>query len=178
MVLTVEGADLPTHEAGRTVMNADLRLRWSDLYRYVLKKVRDPAVSEDITQETFTRLFAYQRTRPVDNPPALGASIALNLVRDHFRGRRATAMLDDNLECSQPKPDEVMMHRQKLAILQKVIDRMPPLRREVFSRRRLHGESIADIARSLDLSPAAVEKHLVRGLSDLQSALDKRGERL
>lgn len=159
-------------------MNADLRLQWSDLYRYVLKKVRDPAVSEDITQETFTRLFAYQQSRPVDNPPALGVSIALNLVRDHFRRRRGTAILDDSLVCSQPKPDEVMMHRQKLAILQQVIDRMPPLRREVFSRRRLQGESIADIAQALDLTPVAVEKHLVRGLSDLESALDKRRERL
>jgi RNA polymerase sigma-70 factor (ECF subfamily) len=154
-------------------MRDELSLSWSRLYHYVLKRVRDPHLSEDIAQETMSRLVAYRNSKPVENPQALSFSIALNLIRDHFRQQRPTAALDESLLCPQPLADDVVMHRQRLEAVKEVIARMPPLRREVFSRRRLKGESVGEIAASLDMSIAAVEKHLVRGLSDLQAALGK-----
>jgi RNA polymerase sigma-70 factor (ECF subfamily) len=51
---------------------------------------------------------------------------------------------------------------------------MQPLRREVFIRRRLHGQTHAEIAEALDLTPDAVEKHIVRGMRQLCEAIDQR----
>ena len=151
----------------------DVAANWRRLYSFVLKQVRDPHLSEDIAQETMTRLVAYQNGRSVANPQALGHTIALNLVRDHFRLRRPTAPLDDALPAPLPRADDMLIHRQKLEAVQAVIARMPPMRREVFIRRRVDGESLADISASLEISAAAVEKHLVRGLADLHAALQR-----
>jgi RNA polymerase sigma-70 factor (ECF subfamily) len=52
---------------------------------------------------------------------------------------------------------------------------MPPLRREVFLRRRLDGIASATIAADLQLSLAAIEKHCTRAVVDLRLALERRG---
>ena len=69
-----------------------------------------------------------------------------------------------------------------LATVQGIIMQMPPLRREIFCRRRLNGESLTEIATTMKMTPAAVEKHLVRGLADIHAAMNdehvfRRGRR-
>jgi len=53
--------------------------------------------------------------------------------------------------------------------------RMPPLRREVLVRRRLHQQGCREIADALSLTPKAVEKHITRGLADLRRAMTRAG---
>jgi RNA polymerase sigma-70 factor (ECF subfamily) len=166
--------------SGRGWVGEDFSSHWRRFYDFALSKVRDPHLSEDIAQETMSRLAAVAREKPIENSGALGFSIARNLLRDHFRARRPLEELDDSLACPQPLADDVVQQRQRLAAVARVIQAMPPLRREIFTRRRIQGESPGEIAASLGLSPAAVEKHLVRGLADLHqatSAAEKRGRR-
>ena len=51
------------------------------------------------------------------------------------------------------------------------------MRRTVLLRRRIDNQSIPRIAAEMNLSTAAVEKHVVRGLSDLRKAMED-GEEL
>jgi RNA polymerase sigma-70 factor (ECF subfamily) len=155
----------------------DFTATWSRLYHFVLGKVRDPHLSEDIAQETMTRLVAADGGKDLDGQRALGFTIALNLVRDHFRRRKPTDQLHDGLASAEPLADEVVAQRQRLAAVAAVIARMPPMRREIFLRRRVHGDGVGAIADSLGLSRAAVEKHLVRGLADLHRAMPPGGRR-
>ncbi|MDR3440373.1 sigma-70 family RNA polymerase sigma factor [Telmatospirillum sp.] len=147
-------------------MTAELTSQWNSLYRFFLRRVGDRDVSGDLAQETFARLFAYQKTRTVANPGALCQHIAGNLLRDHFRakGRSAEAPLMEDVVCTAPHPDEVVMHRQRIEVFERLVSAMPDMRREVFLRRRLHGESTRQIAADLGLSEAAVEKHMVRAV--------------
>ena len=73
-----------------------------------------------------------------------------------------------------PLPDRVIAGRQELSALTDALAAMPPLRREVVVRRRLRGESCAAIARDLEMSLKAVEKHITRGLADLHRAMAGR----
>jgi len=65
------------------------------------------------------------------------------------------------------------MHRQKVEVFGKALDAMPPLRRDVFIRRRLHGHSTRQIAAELDMNEAAVEKHVVRAMEQLHREMAK-----
>lgn len=145
------------------------------LSRFVAGKVRDHALREDVVQETLARVVAYVRDNKVDNVAALARRIALNLISDHFRSRRlgATEAIDETLACDHPLPEQVLMHKQRLEAFTRALKDMPRLRREVLVRRRLHGESCEAIARSLNLSPDAVEKHIHRGLRQLHETLAK-----
>ena len=158
---------------------ASLRAQRRDLYQFIVRRTRDPATAEDLVQETFERLLAYERARTIADRAALGYRIALNLVRDHFRRvqRRPAEALDDDIPCEAPAPEQILMHRQKVEVFGKALDAMPPLRRDVFIRRRLHGQSLRQIAEDLSLSEAAVEKHVVRALEQLHREIAKAERR-
>jgi len=149
----------------------------ANLLRYVGRQVDEAALREDIVQEAFLRFLSFE-TRPgtvVSNMPALLRRISLNLIRDHFRrGKRApTGELTEDLVCPLPTADQQIERRQLIALVVDVIRAMPPLRREVFARRRIHGQSAGEVAEALGLSASAVSNHVVRALCDLDMAIEK-----
>jgi RNA polymerase sigma-70 factor (ECF subfamily) len=156
-----------------------LRAQRHDLYHFIVRRTRDPAAADDLVQETLLRLMTYERGQTVVDRAALGYRIALNLVRDHFRhrSRRAAEALDDDIPCDAPAPEQILMHRQKVEVFGKALDAMPPLRRDVFIRRRLHGHSTRQIAAELNMNEAAVEKHVVRALEQLHREMAKAERR-
>ena len=158
---------------------ASLRAQRHDFYHFIVRRTRDPAAADDLVQETLLRLVTYERARTVVDRAALGYRIALNLVRDHFRlrNRRAVEELDDDLPCEAPAPEQILMHRQKVEVFGKALDAMPPLRRDVFIRRRLYGHSTRQVAAELKMNESAVEKHVVRALEQLHREMAKAERR-
>lgn len=154
----------------------------ADLLAYVKRHVRDLTLSEDIVQEAYLRILTFE-ARPetrITNARALLRRISLNIVRDHFRSaqRMPSVELSDTIPCSEPGVDEQLGRRQLIAFIAEVLQKMPHLRREVFIRRRVHGQSAGEVANALGLSPSAVSNHVARAFIDLDRAiemLEKRG---
>jgi RNA polymerase sigma factor (sigma-70 family) len=157
------------------IMSVDVTAHRSSLYHFILKRVRDPWVSEDLAQETVTRLLHYSRSQAVGDARALGFQIATNLVRDHFRAlrRSETQPLSEDLVSDMPAQEQMSIDRQRVDSFSRALAAMKPLRREVFIRRRLHGQSHAEIAAAMQLSHAAVEKHIVRALQWLHQEMSR-----
>src|ERR1700760_1429798 len=66
------------------------------VFRYLLRKTRDSGRAEDITQETFLRLFRHlSADRLLDNPKAWIFTVANNLAVDASRSERHTKDLDE-----------------------------------------------------------------------------------
>lgn len=149
------------------------------LYGFILRRVRDPFLADDLAQETLARLLAYARTNKVGDTAALGFRIAANLITDHFRagGVAPAGELDEEIACGRPSAEQVLMERQRTALFTRALEKMPPLRREVFIRRRLQGQSHREIAQAMGLSEAAVEKHVVRALEWLHQEVARAGKR-
>lgn len=161
--------------------SSQLRAQHVDLLRYVGRQVRDSALSEDIVQEAYLRLLTFE-AKPgsnVTNAPALLRRISLNLVRDYFRRARHMPFveLSDKLPCLQPTIEEQIARRQLIDLVAGILKSMPPLRREVFVRRRVRGESAGEVAEALGLSPSAVSNHVTRAILDLDSAIEKIEQR-
>ncbi|RDE04396.1 RNA polymerase sigma factor [Sphingomonas aracearum] len=142
------------------------------LGRYARARTNRADLVEDVVQETLSRLVQQCRDRRPVSVYALGFRIAANLLVDHHRrDRRYAGEPEEQQPSDSPLPDRVVAGRQELVVLQAALAAMPPLRREVVVRRRLHGQSCAAIANDLELSLKAVEKHITRGLADLHRAL-------
>lgn len=142
------------------------------LGRYVRARTRRADLVEDVVQETLSRLILQSRQQSLVSVYAMGFRIAANLLVDHHRrDSRYTAEPEEETASQAPLPDRVLSGRQELELLSKILAGMPPLRRDVIVRRRLHGQSCASIARDLGLSPKAVEKHITRALADLHKAM-------
>ncbi len=148
------------------------------LHRFVLSRLRDRCESDDLVQETFVRFYTYRSHRVVEDATAFCLTVAGNLIRDRIRRQATTPRtteIPETLVCPQPRIDEILSYRQRVATLTAAIAAMPPLRREVFLRRRLDGDTTATVASDLGLTPAAIDKHVTRALTDLRLALERRG---
>ncbi len=149
------------------------------LYGFIFRRVRDPFVAEDIVQETLARLIAYMQSNKVADSLAFSLRIAANLITDHhrMRGVDRAEVLEPEMACHRPSAEQSVMARQRVDAFARALENMPPLRREVFIRRRLKGQSHREIAEALGLSPAAVEKHVVRALEWLNGEMEREGAR-
>ncbi|UDF05720.1 RNA polymerase sigma factor [Asticcacaulis sp. AND118] len=149
---------------------------WADLRqavaRYALNVTRHPDLAEDIAQQTLLKAIEYQQSNIVISMHALAFRIAANLVREHYRRQKPVAELDaaHDIASSDPLPDRIAEDRAETRAMMQVLNAMPPLRRDVFLRRRVEGQSCQEIGRELGLNPKAVEKHITRALGDLHAA--------
>ncbi len=145
--------------------------------RFAKKRLGRGDVADDIAQETLLRIVEYGRGATIENRYALGLRIAENLVNEHFRRERrwGGVELSDALPSAQPSADRVVEGREAVRTLTDALRGMPKLRREIILRRRVRHQSCAVIAQDLGLSVKAVEKHVTRGLLDLNKAFGKDG---
>lgn len=144
--------------------------------RYLQSRTADREGAGDVAQEVVLRLIDLHRRQAIGSLYALAFRIADNLLVDRARLQsRTTEMPDEDIVCAAPSAERILASRQIIDILARALRTMPPLRREVIVRRRLHGQNCAAIAADLSLSSAAVEKHIARGLTDLRAALNRNG---
>ncbi len=155
--------------------------RWApvrDLVRrFALRRLGRADLADDIAQDTLLRMVEYERGGRIDSPFALGLRIAENLVNEHYRRERrwGGVELSEALPSPNPSADRVVEGREAVETLTAALRKMPRLRREIILRRRVRHQSCAAIAAELGLSVKAVEKHVTRGLLDLNKAFGKTG---
>lgn len=172
-MLSIRDLDAPPGGDGRA-------LRWDAVHAAVLRYVRGRGgrhdVAEDVAQETVARLVELSGTQQIGSVFALAFRIADNLLVDmHRRERRLSDEIDAEWQSDAPSLDRVLDSRRAIAVFDRCLRRMPPLRREVLVRRRLKHESCRAIGEALSISAKAVEKHITRGMIDLRRALEQAG---
>jgi RNA polymerase sigma-70 factor (ECF subfamily) len=134
------------------------------VFRYLLRKTRDSGRAEDITQETFLRLFRHLREdRLLDNPKAWIFTVANNLAVDASRNESHIKDLDETtwkeIEESrsglQADPEKLVLQRERLDRLHIAVLNLTPLQRECLHL-RAEGLRYREIAGLLELSPSTV----------------------
>jgi RNA polymerase sigma-70 factor (ECF subfamily) len=154
------------------------------VYHYLLRMTQDQAVAEDLTQETFIRVY---RGLPEFRGEASLATwiyrIATNVSLDHFR-RRSTAQdtvthsldegetdqewLTDNQATS---PEQLAARSEMAACVEDFVGQLPPDYRAVLVLHDLQGMKNHEIAEVLDVSLDTVKIRLHRARKKLQGAL-------
>jgi RNA polymerase sigma-70 factor (ECF subfamily) len=134
------------------------------VFRYLLRKTQDSGRAEDITQETFLRLFRHLREdRLLDNPKAWIFTVANNLAVDASRNESHIKDLDETtwkeIEESrsglQADPEKLVLQRERLDRLHIAVLNLTPLQRECLHL-RAEGLRYREIAGLLELSPSTV----------------------
>jgi RNA polymerase sigma-70 factor, ECF subfamily len=150
------------------------------VFRYLLRKTRDSGRAEDITQETFLRLFRHLRDdRLLDNPKAWIFTVANNLAVDASRDESHIKDLDEttwkNIEESksglQADPEKLMLQRERLDRLHIAVLNLTPLQRECLHL-RAEGLRYREIAGLLELSPSTVMDAVRRATLKLAREFD------
>jgi RNA polymerase sigma-70 factor, ECF subfamily len=140
-----------------------------DVYRFVLRDVRNPADAEDVTQTAF--LNAYRALKHGDRPEKPRAwlfTIAQNVARRRFRSS-ASRPLEVSLDPDLAAAPEV--ESPTAAEIGEALGRLRPNYRSVLILREIGGLSYAEVAEHLGLSVAAVETLIFRARRALREEL-------
>jgi|TARA_Y100001949_G_scaffold162763_1_gene156052 RNA polymerase sigma-70 factor (ECF subfamily) len=150
---------------------------YDTLFRFVLYKIQDRDIAEDITQETFLRVWKIRSNlEPKKSFFSLIARISSNLCYDHFRHievrQRHESIIPVNNESHYDNPEsEVLADSLEKQIQAIVNNKLPEKCREVFILSRVEGLSNIEIAESLDISIRTVENQVYRAIKILKKNL-------
>jgi DNA-directed RNA polymerase specialized sigma24 family protein len=166
---------VPAHSADLTRVVNQLLASYQELQRYLIGQLRNRDDAIDVAQSSFAQAYAYALSRPVDNARALLFQSARNLCVDQFRRQKVEQLALETwgLHCADwaPSTESVVAARQELQLLMRRIERMPVLRREVFVRIRVYGQTHREVMAELQLKAKAVEQHIARAVFDLSELL-------
>jgi RNA polymerase sigma-70 factor (ECF subfamily) len=147
------------------------------IYRYVRLRVGHDRQAEDLTGEIFTRMLtSLPRYRATKKPfRAWLYRVAHNLIVDHYRRQngRMTVPLHfaEGLSETMNNPDMLVDQRMTLERIEKALDLIDPIQKEVVVLRFLVGLPLKEVADTLDKTVAAVKSLQHRGLAALRVQL-------
>jgi RNA polymerase sigma-70 factor (ECF subfamily) len=146
-----------------------------EVYRWLMRIVRNTAVAEDLTLETFWRMHrAHARFDPaMGNCGAWLRRIATNAAIDHLRHARREVPLPDDLPATaqQPPAEQLELRREILRAMNKLSPRL----RAVVLLALVEEEPYERIAEALGISESAVKVRVFRGVRILRKTLSQAG---
>jgi RNA polymerase sigma-70 factor, ECF subfamily len=137
------------------------------LYRFCFYLNRDPKSAEDLSQETFVRVFT--NLKKLKDPRKFESwlfQIAKNLFWDHLRSSRTTDVLMDDMLQTSDSPD---LHIQ----IRRALSKLEPQDRLVLLLVDLQGYSYAEAAESLEISVEALTSRIYRARQAFLEAYDQ-----
>ena len=149
------------------------------LFRFVVYRVQDTDIAEDITQETFLRVWEKRESlQPKKSFFSLLARISTNLCYDHFRYTEVQLRNKDRIpeygKSHFDNPEEVVQAQAIEKIIRKLVnEKLPQKCRLIFILSRIEGLSNQEISSKLSLSIRTVENQIYRALKILKKHMRK-----
>ncbi len=159
----------------------------TSIYNAALRMVGDPAIAEDITQDTFVSAFRALHTFSAGNFRAWLFRIATNACRDHLRSaqvRRNTsldALVESpafGLTSEQETPEEFAVRRELSSFIQQALMTLPTDQRMVLILVDIQALSYEEAARALKKPVGTVKSRLSRAREAMRAALSTQRELL
>lgn len=143
------------------------------IFRFCCVKVSNKELAEDLTQETYMRLWNLLKNgNEMTNPHSLLYTIAHNLIKDWYK-RKKPLPLEPLLENgfdppdADPSPEDYATHRELL----KGIAELSEEDQTVITLRYLEGLDPKDIGEILNESPNTISVRLNRAKKRLEAHL-------
>jgi RNA polymerase sigma factor (sigma-70 family) len=165
----------------RDAFEALFRHFQAEVYGWIVRIVRDPAVAEDLTVETFWRIHrAHARFDPARSFGAWARRIATNVAFDYLKSpRNREVQLLENFEPraahawtpSQPSTGNPAIRREVRERIQLALHQLPPKLRIIATLALVEEQSHSEISHALNISTSAVKSRLFRAVRLLRTKL-------
>ncbi len=143
----------------------------TELRRFVLARVSDPAAADDILQDVYLRIHTHiDSVRDCSRLQAWVYQIARNAIIDHYRGRRPAAELPESVpvveaSCENDAECELM---ESLASM---IDELPIKYRQALRLTVYEGLTQQEVAERLGISLSGAKSRVQRAREKLKDGL-------
>jgi RNA polymerase sigma-70 factor (ECF subfamily) len=143
------------------------------IYKKLLKLVKQEAVAEELLQDVFVRIWEKRKEIDVDKSfRSYLYRIAQNLVTDLFRraafDRKMLADLINNSTEIYDPVEDAYTQKDHAAILKEIIDVLPAQRKRVYTLVKIDGKSYEEAAALLGISTSTISDHIVKANQTLK----------
>src|SRR5690554_5073990 len=160
------------------------------IYNYILMKIRDQALSEDIFQETFIKIINTLKKGNYNEEGKFlpwAMRIAHNLMIDHFRKTNKVRMISESssrsedftifdlLEVQDNNIEEDIMYNELVSQMVELIDYLPDSQRDILNMRVFKEMSFKDIAKKEKISINTALGRMRYALINIRKLIDKHG---
>jgi len=150
------------------------RAHQKEVYAWTVRIVRDTGIAEDLTVETFWRIYKSRaRFRPSGNFRAWARRIATNAAFDHLRRSRRETELPEDLAC--PGAGDPAIRRETRERIKRAFFQLPAKYRLVATLALIEEEPYDRIAEAMGISAALVKIRVFRAVRILRKRLDSLG---
>jgi RNA polymerase sigma-70 factor (ECF subfamily) len=150
--------------------DALFRAHQKEVYAWAVRIVRDREIAEDLTVETFWRIYkSRSRFHPDGNFRAWARRIATNAALDHLkRARRETELPED---LAGPAASDPVVRRETRERIKQAFFQLPAKYRLVATLALIEEEPYDNIAEAMGISAALVKMRVFRAVRILRKKL-------
>ncbi len=150
------------------------RLHQKEVYAWIVRIVRDHGITEDLTVETFWRIYrSRSRFDTAGNFRAWARRIPTNAALDHLRHSRRETELPEDL--AGPAAADPAVRREARERIRKAFQALPPKYRLVATLALIEEEPYNNIAEAAGMSVALVKVRVFRAVRMLRKKLNSLG---
>jgi RNA polymerase sigma factor (sigma-70 family) len=144
------------------------------VYAWIILIVRDPGIAEDLTVETFWRIYqARARFDPARSFGAWARRIATNAAIDYLKTVRPEVLLSENQ--AQEVPPDAAVQRDVRDRIERAFAQLPAKLQVVARLALIEEQPYQDIAGALGISVGAVKSRVFRAVRLLRRKLKRMG---
>lgn len=150
-----------------------------DIYRFVFYKVSNQSIAEDITEETFLKIWErmpkiYQKDGGFDNFSAYLYRMANNRVIDYYRKKKPVEIDMTLTESQAPLPEEIMDRQVTSDMLSNAIRKLEPDYQQIIILRFINRLSHKQAASIMNISDVNARVLQFRAIKKLQEMLSEK----
>jgi RNA polymerase sigma factor (sigma-70 family) len=146
------------------------------LVRFLTVRTGSVEDAKEIVQEAYAKMLALEQPGTISLLAGYLWRIAVNLAIDRKRHRavheRFRSSAEPVLEQQALSAESIVEARERLAIVERAIEELPPRCLEAFVLHVLQGKTFDAVGREMVISGRMAKKHVARALEYLQTCLD------
>lgn len=140
--------------------NSCVDLHADNLYRFILKNVKDTDKAKDVVQDTYEKLWLKVSEVPSTNAKSYMFTTAYRTMIDMFRRNKKQTRMEHG------EFDEILSHKKQYSdlktVLNEAVNKLPEIQRMVVMLRDYEGYSYKEIGEITNLTESQVKVYIFR----------------
>jgi len=147
------------------------------LLGYLVRLVKSETFACELLQDAFIKIWNNRNNiDPNQSFRSYLFRIAENLVYDFFRkaerDKKLQAALINSASSDYRHVEENITSKENIQLLRKIIDALPPKRRQVFQLIKIEERSYAEVSTLLNISTYTINDHIVKATKFVRERLE------